>query len=537
MPWGPTPTACAFVGPLGPGSLRSRLLGLLDCRASLSCTRPGPLGSTSWRLTSPFIPGALTVSDSSLILTPSKGTTIGAGRMTKEKNKSPFPSGVPREFGRGDVKQKLRPRSAPPGRGDLLTSNDLFGEIIDELGDRGEKGADGSATSGAGSAYQQTAPPKAEVSPDTVTVKKDPLNTHVPGSPEHYSIVDLAYSTLLQDSKLDPNQESGRADADRETSDSAYGQYHLLDRIATGGMAEIFRAKRRGVEGFEKMVAVKRILPHLSDNKEFVDMFINEAKMVAGLSHPNIVQIFDLGKIENTYYIAMEYIEGLDLRAVLSRVRETETILDVDLSALVATKVASALEYAHRHRDPSGKPLRIVHRDVSPPNILISREGEVKLADFGIAKAAIKAPSTDSGSLRGKLLYMSPEQAWGRSMDKRSDIFSLGVVLFEMLAGRSLFMGTSEMSILERVREAHFLTPSSFNPAIPIELEAVVAKALKKEPDDCYQDASEMLRDLDGYLRRRPAVRAAELAKCVGRLFVSDATEDARSKTEPGAVS
>ncbi|HEX9726623.1 MAG TPA: serine/threonine-protein kinase, partial [Vicinamibacteria bacterium] len=330
-----------------------------------------------------------------------------------------------------------------------------------------------------------------------------------------------------------PNLEPDRAGLAREGGDSAYGQYLLLDRMATGGMAEIFRAKRRGVEGFEKMVAVKRILPHLSDNKDFVEMFINEAKMVAGLSHPNIVQIFDLGKIENTYYIAMEYIEGLDLRAILSRARETGTILDVDLSALIATKVASALEYAHRHRDASGKPLRIVHRDVSPPNILISREGEVKLTDFGIAKAAIKAPSTDSGSLRGKLLYMSPEQAWGRSMDKRSDIFSLGVVLFEMLAGRSLFMGTSEMSILERVREAHFLTPSSFNPAIPIELEAVVAKALKKEPDDRYQDASEMLRDLDGYLRRRPAVGTAELAKCVGRLFGSPSV-DVGSKTEPG---
>ncbi|MGH9460109.1 MAG: serine/threonine protein kinase [Vicinamibacteria bacterium] len=449
--------------------------------------------------------------------------------MSNEKDKGPFSPGVPREFNSSEVRHKLR-RDAPPGKGDLLTSSDLFGEIIDELGDRGERGA-GATTSPGVSAEERDALPRASVNPDTIVVKKS--EAHDPGSPEHYSIVDLAYSTLLQDSKLDPSLESNRSAGSREGGDSAYGQYFLLDRMAIGGMAEIFRAKRRGVEGFEKMVAVKRILPHLSDNKDFVEMFINEAKMVAGLSHPNIVQIFDLGKIENTYYIAMEYIEGLDLRAILARARETGTIMDVDLSALIATKVASALEYAHRHRDASGKPLRIVHRDVSPPNILISREGEVKLTDFGIAKAAIKAPSTDSGSLRGKLLYMSPEQAWGRSMDKRSDIFSLGVVLFEMLAGRSLFMGTSEMSILERVREAHFLTPSSFNPAIPIELEAVVAKALKKEPDDRYQDASEMLRDLDGYLRRRPAVGTAELAKCLGRLFGSPSRE-VGSKTEPG---
>jgi len=447
--------------------------------------------------------------------------------MAKDKDKSPFTPAAPPEFTSSELRKKLR-RDAPPGKGDLFTSSDLFGEIIDELGDRGEKGADPKAGS------KTDAPAKAEVRPDTVTVKKTPEKSG-PASPEHSSIVDLAYSTLLQDSKVAPQRGSARADAVPGSSD-AYGQYLLLDRIATGGMAEIFRAKRKGVEGFEKMVAVKRILPHLSDNKDFVEMFINEAKMVAGLSHPNIVQIFDLGKIENTYYIAMEYIEGLDLRAILSRARETETILDVDLSALIVTKLASALEYAHRHRDASGKPLRIVHRDVSPPNILISNEGEVKLVDFGIAKAAIKAPSTDSGSLRGKLLYMSPEQAWGRSMDKRSDIFSLGVVLFEMLTGRSLFMGTSEMSILERVREAHFLTPSSFNPAIPIELEAVVARALKKEPDDRYQDASELLRDLDGYLRRRPAVGAAELAKCVAK-FVSRPAEDAGSNTEPGAES
>jgi tRNA A-37 threonylcarbamoyl transferase component Bud32 len=451
--------------------------------------------------------------------------------MAKEKDKSPLSPAVPREFNSSEVKHKLR-RDSPAGQGDLLTSSDLFGEIIDELGDRGAKRASDATTSPGVSAQENDASPRASVNPDTSTVKKGPEDRD-PSSPEHYSIVDLAYSTLLQDSKLDPSLESNRSIVVREVGDSAYGQYLLLDRMATGGMAEIFRAKRRGVEGFEKMVAVKRILPHLSDNKDFVEMFINEAKMVAGLSHPNIVQIFDLGKIENTYYIAMEYIEGLDLRAILARARETGTILDVDLSALIATKVASALEYAHRHRDPSGKPLRIVHRDVSPPNILISREGEVKLTDFGIAKAAIKAPSTDSGSLRGKLLYMSPEQAWGRSMDKRSDIFSLGVVLFEMLAGRSLFMGTSEMSILERVREAHFLTPSSFNPAIPIELEAVVAKALKKEPDDRYQDASEMLRDLDGYLRRRPAVGTAELARCLGRLFGSPSME-VGSKTEPG---
>jgi serine/threonine protein kinase len=469
--------------------------------------------------------------------------------MAKDKDKSPFsddlPSGI--DLGGEDVKQKIRRRKSPDDPKELLTSSDLFGEIIEELGE--EPRGPAAASSARSSATESSSPPveggnkeeRPAVRPDTISVKQssDSGPEESGGSAgEVYSLVDLAYSTLLQDSKLSRQVDVlGREDpAVGKGADAAYGQYLLLERIATGGMAEVFRAKRQGVEGFEKIVAVKRILPHLSDNKEFVEMFINEAKMVAGLSHPNIVQIFDLGKIEDTYYIAMEYIDGRDLRSILARAHGQDLLLDVDLTALIATKVVSALEYAHRHHDAAGKPLRIVHRDVSPPNILISRDGQTKLVDFGIAKAAIKASHTDSGSLRGKLLYMSPEQAWGRPIDNRSDIFSLGVVLFEMLTGRTLFMGTSEVSILDRVREARFLTPSSFNPSVPIELEAVVAKALKKNPAERYQDASEMTRDLDSYLRRRPAVGVSDLADFVSKLFGEDRLPEANEKTNPGAT-
>ena len=198
--------------------------------------------------------------------------------------------------------------------------------------------------------------------------------------------------------------------------DDHYGPYRLLDRIAVGGMAEVFKAKRSGVEGFEKIVAVKRILPHLSDNKEFVDMFVDEAKMVAGLTHPNIVQIFDLGQIDTSYYIAMEYVHGRDLRTILQAGARRRGSACPSTSALrIVSRVCSALEYAHRKKDDRGRAMKIVHRDVSPQNILISFEGEVKLTDFGIAKAATKASSTDRGALRGKLLYMSPEQAWGKA--------------------------------------------------------------------------------------------------------------------------
>ncbi len=454
--------------------------------------------------------------------------------MPKDKEESPFEKGVSYEkilqIPADRVKERIRKADQAADEG-LLTSKDLFGEIIEPLG--GTPATQDSATKEAGvqkndaptkapdAVTKQTsttaaevppAPPKKKIRSDTVPVRS------VDGGSDEYSLIDLAYSTLLKDEKLDETVndlgDEGKPDSAEKPKGSAdYGQYLLLDRIAVGGMAEVFRAKRKGVEGFEKVVAVKRILPHLSDNKGFVDMFIDEAKMVAGLSHPNIAQIFELGKIGDTYFIAMEYIDGMDLRTILHRARGKGESPNIDQAALIVSKVSSALEYAHRYRDADGQELRIVHRDVSPQNILISKEGEIKLVDFGIAKAATKASHTDSGSLRGKLLYMSPEQAWGRPIDNRSDIFSLGVVFFEMLTGRNLFSGDSEMSILERVRNARVIPPSSVNRSVPIELDGVVTRMLRKDPEKRYQDASEMLIHLDSYLRRRPAIGSADLAR------------------------
>jgi serine/threonine protein kinase len=299
----------------------------------------------------------------------------------------------------------------------------------------------------------------------------------------------------------------------------AYGPYQLLEKIAVGGMAELFRAKRTGVEGFEKVVAVKRILPHLSDNKEFVDMFIDEAKMVAGLAHPNIVQIYDLGKIEKSYYIAMEYVHGRDLRSILRRAKEKGVVVPRELAALVASRVCSALEYAHRKKDDRGQKMKIVHRDVSPQNILISFEGDVKLTDFGIAKAATKATAHESGALRGKLLYMSPEQAWGKPMDRRSDIFSLGLVLYEMLTDQRPFLGSSELGILEMVRECRIAPPRSLDPAIPDDLEQAVMKALARDPDERYADAAEMQKDLERHLHAGRPPTGADIARFMQQLF------------------
>jgi serine/threonine protein kinase len=303
---------------------------------------------------------------------------------------------------------------------------------------------------------------------------------------------------------------------------NAYGPYLLLERVARGGMAEVFRAKRTGIAGFEKIVAVKRILPHLSDNEEFVSMFVDEAKMVASLTHPNIVQIFDLGKLETSYYIAMEYVHGRDLRSIQRRGEERGFPIPANLCAYVVSRVCAALDFAHRKKDDQGRPLRIVHRDVSPQNILISFDGEVKLTDFGIAKAATRASTTDKGALRGKLMFMSPEQAWGSPMDQRSDIFSLGVVFYEMLSGQKPFVGEQELGVLEMVRRCQLLPLREAQPEVPDVLETIVMKALEREPDARFQTAGEMQREIDRVLLERQPPEAADLAGYMGLLFDPD---------------
>jgi serine/threonine protein kinase len=271
-------------------------------------------------------------------------------------------------------------------------------------------------------------------------------------------------------------------------------------------------------------------------------MFIDEAKMVAGLTHANIVQILDLGKLEKSYYIAMEYVHGRDLRTILRRAKERSLKIPLDISTYVVSKVCAALEYAHRKKDDRGQPMRIVHRDISPQNILISFEGDVKLTDFGIAKAATKASTTDKGALRGKLLYMSPEQAWGKPMDKRSDVFSLGIVFYEMLTEQKPFLGTSEMSILETVRECRVPPPATLNDRIPDKLEKVVMKALERDPEVRYQDAGEMLRDLERVLHEWQPATASGLVRFLELLFddhergavAEDGGSAARALPEPG---
>jgi TonB family protein len=317
--------------------------------------------------------------------------------------------------------------------------------------------------------------------------------------------------------------EVSRVEDDEVTDGTKFGQYVLIEKIATGGMAEVWKARMRGVEGFQKIVAIKKILPHLSDNQDFIEMFVDEAKLAAQLNHNNIIHIYDLGKIQSSYYIAMEYIDGFDLKAILRRGTERDHPMTVELALFIASKLASALDYAHRKKDFEEKEMGLVHRDVSPQNVLVSQEGDIKLCDFGIAKAASKASHTQAGALKGKLQYMSPEQAWGRHIDRRSDIFALATVLFEMLTNRKLFTGDNELSILEQVREARVQPPSLHNDEVTPEVDKIVIKALQKDPANRYQTAGEMARDLDAVLYSfRPTPTSADLAIYMHRLSNPD---------------
>ena len=279
-----------------------------------------------------------------------------------------------------------------------------------------------------------------------------------------------------------------------------FGPYKLIERISVGGMAEVYKATEHGVEGFERIVAVKRILPHIAEDDEFITMFKDEAKIAGQLNHGNIAQIYNLGQQGDSFYIALEYVAGKDLRNIFTRCQQQGRPMPIAQACFVVMKVSEGLDYAHNKRDKHGRHLNIVHRDVSPPNVLVSYEGEVKLIDFGVAKAAGRVSRTQAGILKGKFGYMSPEQVRGMPLDRRSDVFSLGVVLYETLVGQRLFQGDTDFATLEMVRTVDVPAPSSKNPEIPKDLEAILMKALSGEPETRYQTAMELHDELQAFM-------------------------------------
>jgi serine/threonine protein kinase len=312
-----------------------------------------------------------------------------------------------------------------------------------------------------------------------------------------------------------------------------FGKYYLLDRINVGGMAEVFRAKAYGVEGFERLLAVKRILPNIAEDKEFISMFIDEAKIAVQLQHANICQIFDLGKVDDAYFIALEFVAGKDLRALYDRCKQRpeggNVTMPVAQACFIIMKVCEGLDYAHNKKDQSNHELHLVHRDVSPQNVIISYEGEVKLIDFGIAKSVGKASKTQAGILKGKFGYMSPEQVRGLPLDRRSDVFSVGIVLYELLTGERLFVGETDFSTLEKVRNVEILPPSTYNRKIPDELERIVLKALAKDVDDRYQNAIDLHDDLQAFMYTAGEFYSRkDLSAWMKKTWVKEMTEESQ---------
>lgn len=281
----------------------------------------------------------------------------------------------------------------------------------------------------------------------------------------------------------------------------AFGKYWLLDRISIGGMAEIWRAELYHPQpGLPRVVAIKRILPSVAEDPDCVAMFMDEAKISMQLHHPNIAQVFELGQVGSSHFIALEYVHGKDVRAIFDRCREIGAPATVAMTCYVIAKACEALDHAHRKRDASGEEMRIVHRDVSPQNLLISYEGEVKVIDFGIAKAAANASQSQAGILKGKFGYLSPERVAGLPFDRRSDVFGIGVCLHELLTGERLFASDEDEVVLEKIRTADVRPPSNRRPGIPEALDRIVLKALARDPENRYQYASELGRDLEGFL-------------------------------------
>ena len=326
------------------------------------------------------------------------------------------------------------------------------------------------------------------------------------------------------------------AAAPPSTERERFGKYEILRRIAVGGMAEIYLARAVGLEGFEKLVVLKRILPQYANNDEFVQMFLDEARVAATLHHSNVVQVYDIGAVDGQYFLSMEFLHGQDGRQLMKACATRHTPLRLDSALTVAIGVAAGLHYAHE-RVVDGRPLDLVHRDVSPQNVFVTYDGGVKLLDFGIARASSRLTETRGGTLKGKIAYMSPEQCGGFPLDRRSDIFAAAIILWEMTTGRRLFTGSSDFEILRKIKEEDAPLPSTVVPDYPRALEAIVMKGLARDREQRYATAEEMQVDLEGFAReRRLAVSAVTLGRFVRELFRAEleAWQAAERAGQPG---
>jgi len=279
-------------------------------------------------------------------------------------------------------------------------------------------------------------------------------------------------------------------------------RYRITERVAAGGMAEVFRGVAESMRGFKKNIAIKRILPSLTKNKKFVAMFLDEARLSLALQHANIVQVFDIGHSEDTYFIVMEYVDGADLKAVLETLKKQGRELPVEEAVFISIKICEGLCYAHELTDSDGRPFAVVHRDVSPPNVLMTKHGEIKIVDFGLAKASSQLEKSEPGIIKGKFSYLSPEAALGKDVDHRTDIFAVGIILWEMLAGRRLFLGDTDFATVKLVQQATIPPLSKINAKVTLELERIVNKSLARDPAQRFQTARDFAVALNDFLYR-----------------------------------
>jgi eukaryotic-like serine/threonine-protein kinase len=279
------------------------------------------------------------------------------------------------------------------------------------------------------------------------------------------------------------------------------GKYQLIRQLAIGGMAEVYLARAQGIEGFSKRVVLKRILPQYATNEDFIEMFLSEARLAATLDHPNVVQVYDFGSTVGNYYFTMEYVHGLDARTILKAEYRDGRRVPLGCALSIVRGLCAGLHYAHEKRAPSGEPLGIVHRDVSLSNVLVSYDGAIKVVDFGVAKVAARGAVTRAGTLKGKISYMSPEQCSGLELDRRSDVFAIGIVLYELTTSSRLFTADNEFAILQKIANHDVEPPSNRWPDYPPALEAIVLRALHRDPGQRYQTARELQRDLEEFAR------------------------------------
>ncbi len=313
-------------------------------------------------------------------------------------------------------------------------------------------------------------------------------------------------------------------------------RYRVLERLEAGGMAEVFRGEAISVQGFRKAVAIKRVLPHLVQNKKFLKMFLDEARLGARLSHGNVVTVFDIGSADETYFIVMEYVDGTNLKRIMEALRKQGAAVPVNEAIYICMEACRGLSYAHELTDEEGNLLHLVHRDVSPPNIMLTKRGEVKLTDFGLAKATTQLEKTDPGVVKGKFSYLSPEAALGKEVDARADVFALGVVLWEMLAGKRLFFGENDYQTVKLIQKAHVPSLSLLNAGVDEVLEEIVNKALARDPDVRFQSAQDMGNALADYLfSHQRRVTAYDIANLVNHTIATPVSVVAPART-PGRI-